>query len=123
MFFSANFISMKSTNETQAQVVIEKLEKVLPLIRHILDEATITARKFFEDKELLPDSYLFPHLVRFEAGASLKLPQYREAGYEFVELSNNGLSILYRHENCYYRLRVRKANEDGELPTQNLSGK
>lgn len=123
MFFYANFISMKSTNPDQARVVLEKLEKVLPLVRHLLDGATINARKFFEDRNVRPDSYLFPHLVRFEAGTSLKLPQYREAGYEFVELSNNGLSILYKHENCYYRLRVRKANEDGELPTQNLSGK
>jgi hypothetical protein len=114
---------MKSTNPDQAQIVIDKLEPVLPLVHLAIDEATAKAREFFEIRELAPDSYLFPHLVRYEAGSLLKQPQFRDAGYEFIELSNNGLSIIYKCSGCYYRIRVRKANELGELPTQGLSSK
>lgn len=121
MSFFANFISMKRTNPEVAQIVLEKLGQVSPTISHIIDEAIIVARKFFEDRESKIDSYLFPSLVRYEAKQLLELPEFKSLGYEFTSLSNNGLYIIYKHEGCYYKIRVRKADEDGELPVQNLS--
>ncbi len=112
---------MKRTNPEAAQIVLEKLVKITPTISHVIDEAIVVARKFFEVREAKIDSYLFPSLVRYEAKQLLELPEYKSIGYEFVSLSNNGLFIVYKHEGCYYRIRVRKADEDGELPVQNLS--
>lgn len=112
---------MKRTNTQQAQIVLDKLGKIPPTISHILDEAVILARKYFEDRELKIDTFLFPSLVRHEAKILLELPEYRKIGYEFVSLSNNGLFLIYNQEGCYYKMRVRKADEEGELPVQNLS--
>ena len=67
------------------------------------------------------DSFLFPNLVRYEAKLLFETPKYKAAGYHFSSLSNNGLLLVYEHEQTIYRIRVRKADEDGHLPTQNLS--
>lgn len=112
---------MKRTNPKVARMVLEKLGQVPPTVSHVIDESIVVARKFFEDRESKIDAYLFPSLVRYEAKQLLELPEYKSIGYEFVSLSNNGLYITYKHEGCYYKFRVRKADEDGELPVQNLS--
>lgn len=121
MSFLANFISIKRTNSKLAQIVFDRLGQVPPTVNHILDEAVIVARKYFEDKEARIDNYLFPSLVRYEAKILFELPEYKSIGYEFASLSNNGLFIIYKCDSCYYKIRVRKADEDGELPVQNLS--
>lgn len=112
---------MKRTNPEIAQVVADRLGQVLPTVSHVIDESIILARKFFEDKETRIDNYLFPSLVRYEAKQLLEMQEYRSIGYEFVSLSNNGLFIIYKSEGCYYKIRIRKADEDGDLPVQNLS--
>ena len=119
--FSVNFISMKRTNTKLAQFIIDKLGQVPPTLNHILDEAVIISRKYFDERELKIDNYLFPSLVRYEAKLLLELPEYKNIGYEFVSLSNNGLFIIYKCDGCYYKIRIRKADEDGDLPVQNLS--
>ena len=112
---------MKRTNPQVAQIVAERLGQVIPTVSHVIDEAVIVARKFFEDKESKIDNYLFPSLVRYEAKQLLELPDFKSVGYQFVSLSNNGLFLIYKYDECYYRIRIRKADEDGELPVQNLS--
>ena len=112
---------MKRTNPKVAQLVSEKLGQVLPTVHHVIDESVIVARKFFEDKESKIDNYLFPSLVRYEAKQLLELPEFKKIGYHFVSLSNNGLYLIYKYEDCYYKIRIRKADEFGELPVQNLS--
>jgi hypothetical protein len=113
---------MKSTNSEAAQIILKKLGHVVPTIQEVLDKAIISAREYFEKKKLKIDSYLFPCLVRFEAKTLFENPKYKKAGYQFVSLSNNGLLLIYQFEGCTYKIRIRKADEDGELPRSNLSG-
>lgn len=60
-------------------------------------------------------------MVRYEAKLLLDDPKYKAAGYQFVTLSRNGLLVIYQYEGCTYRIRIRKADEEGELPLNNLS--
>jgi hypothetical protein len=112
---------MKSTNSEVAKRVLEKLGNVAPIVRTVLDNATTAARGFFEDRESQVNSYLFPCLVRYEAKCLFEQGRYRDIGYRFVNLSQNGLLLIYEHDRCFYQIRVRKADEDGEIPTRNLS--
>jgi len=86
-----------------------------------LDKAVTLARTFFENRDLEIDRSLFPDLVRFEAKLLLDNPTYKAIGYQFVTLSRNGLLVIYQYLGCTYRIRIRKADEEGELPLNNLS--
>ncbi len=59
--------------------------------------------------------------MRFEAKLLLDNPKYKAIGYEFVTLNRNGLLVIYQYLGCTYRIRIRKADEEGELPLNNLS--
>jgi hypothetical protein len=112
---------MRLTNRKAAQFIIKKLDDVIPTVQEVLDKATTEARSFFERRGLEIDLSLFPNLVRFEAKCLFETPKYKSIGYQFAVLSNNGLFLIYQCEGCTYKIRVRKADEDGELPTHNLS--
>jgi hypothetical protein len=112
---------MKQTNTEAAQVVLKRLAHITPTIHEVLDKATTSARLFFEKRDEEVDSCLFPDLVRYEAKCLFDSPKYKHIGYQFAALSRNGLFLIYQHEGCAYRIRFRKADEDGELPTNNLS--
>jgi hypothetical protein len=119
--FSANFISMKQTNRPAAQLTLARLGHVAPTIQKVLDKAITLARAFFEQRDLEVNSNLFPDLVRYEAMLLLDSAEYKAIGYEFVTLSRNGLLVIYQYQGCTYRIRIRKADEEGELPLNNLS--
>lgn len=121
MSIRANFISMNPTNTKTAQIILKKLGHVPATVHEVLDKAITAARAFFEMRKLDIDTCLFPNIVRYEAKLLFDSPKYRAAGYHFSVLSNNGLLLIYEYEHTIYRIRVRKADEDGELPTQNLS--
>jgi hypothetical protein len=112
---------MKTTNSQAAQFILRKLGHIPSTIHEVLDKASTEARFYFESRKLDIDPYLFPSIVRFEAKCLLDNPLYKSIGYQFVVLSNNGLLLIYQHEGCTYRIRVRKADEDGEMPIQNQS--
>ncbi|MDT7543368.1 MAG: hypothetical protein QOE33_3272 [Acidobacteriota bacterium] len=117
----ANFISMIKTNEPAAQLTLARLGHVAPTLQAVLDLAITASRNFFEGRKREIDRSLFPDLVRYEAKLLLDDPKYKAIGYEFVSLSRNGLLVIYQHEGCTYRIRIRKADEEGELPMNNLS--
>jgi hypothetical protein len=104
-----------------AQLTLARLGHVAPTIHEVLDKAITLARGFFENRDLEIDRSLFPDLVRFEAKLLLDNPKYKAIGYEFVTLSRNGLLVIYQYLGCTYRIRIRKADEEGELPLGNLS--
>jgi hypothetical protein len=112
---------MKQTNLPAAQLTLARLGHVAPTIQEVLDKAITLARGFFEGRDLEVDRSLFPDLVRFEAKLLLDSPKYKAIGYEFVTLSRNGLLVIYKYLGCTYRIRIRKADEEGELPLNNLS--
>lgn len=112
---------MNPTNTRAAQIILEKLGHVPATVHEVMDKAVTLARAFFEDRDLPIDPFLFPNLVRYEAKLLFDTPKYRAAGYVLSVLSNNGLLLIYRFEETIYRIRVRKADEDGEFPKQNLS--
>jgi hypothetical protein len=112
---------MNPTNTRAAQIILEKLGHVPATVHEVMDKAVTLARAFFENRDLPIDPFLFPNLVRYEAKLLFETPKYRAAGYVLTVLSNNGLLLIYRPETTTYRIRVRKADEDGEFPTQNLS--
>jgi hypothetical protein len=107
---------MIPTNPKAAQIVLEKLGHVAPTVHEVMDKAITSARGFFEDREIQIDPFLFPSLVRYEARLLFETDKYKAAGYRFTVLSNNGLLLVYEHERTNYRIRVRKSDEDGELP-------
>jgi hypothetical protein len=121
MYFCANFISMERTNLALAEKVLKKLEHISPVLHDVLEKAVTQARLFFEARGQKVDSSLFPCMVRYEAKLLLDSKKYRRAGYTFTVLSSNGLLVIYDYEGCLYRIRVRKADEEGDLPTDNLS--
>jgi hypothetical protein len=104
-----------------AQDVLQKLRHVIPIIYEVLDKSITRAREFFENRTTEIDTFLFPCLVRYEAKCLFEDARYLSAGYQFFVLSQNGLLLIYEYEGKVYNIRVRKADEDGELPTQNLS--
>lgn len=112
---------MKSTNTIIAQKVFQKLQHVTPIVHSVLDKATTQSRAFFEKRKAPVDVFLFADLVRYEAKCLFETLEYRSVGYQFVTLSRNGLLLVYEYENCIYSFRIRKADEDGELPAHNLS--
>jgi hypothetical protein len=113
---------MKLHNEPAAEIVLSKLGKVPPVLHDVLDKATTQARSFFgEDQEI--DTALFPDLVRYYAKELLQDPKYKSIGYVLAILNKNGLLLIYEQDGCIYKIRVRKADEDGELPIATLSTK
>jgi len=112
---------MEITNVSAAQQIIKKLEGVPSTLYDVLDKATTQAREFFELKHQAVHSALFPSLVRYFALRLLQDPKYKNIGFRLVELSNVGLFIIYQKSGCTYGLRLRKADEDGDLPIDNLS--
>jgi hypothetical protein len=113
---------MERTNIPVAQNVLGKLRHIVPVIYDVLDKAITQAREFFDNRTAEVDPFLFPSLVRYEAKCLFEDPRYRSIGYQFVVLSQNGLLLIYEYDGCIYNIRVRKADEDGNLPIQNLSG-
>lgn len=107
---------MNPTNPKAAQIVLQNLGHVAPTVHEVMDAAITSARGFFEDRGLHIDPFLFPSIVRYEAKLLFETDKYKAAGYRFTVLSNNGLLLVYEHESTIYRIRVRKADEDGELP-------
>lgn len=114
---------MKRTNTPVAQNVLDRLKHIVPVVHEVLDKAITQARVFFENRSAEVDTFLFPSLVRYEAKCLFGDPSYRSIGYQFVVLSQNGLLLIYEYDGCIYNIRVRKADEDGDLPIQNLSHK
>jgi|GEM_PF-2610188 len=112
---------MIPTNTRAAQVILEKLGHVPATVHEVMDKAVTLARAFFEERDLPVDPFLFPNIVRYEAKLLFDSPKYRAVGYMLSVLSNNGLLLIYNFESTIYRIRVRKADEDGAFPTQNLS--
>lgn len=112
---------MELTNEDIANVVLADLDGVPPVLHEVTEAATAEARAFFETRNESINSYLFPCLVRYFAMIMLRLPRYSQAGYSLVGLSNNGLFIIYQKNGKAYRIRILKADEDGDLPLHNLS--
>ncbi len=112
---------MKQTNTEAAQIVLRRLGHITPTIQEVLDKAITAARSFFEKRDAEVDTFLFPDLVRYEAKCLFEDPKYKAIGYQFVVLSRNGLFLIYQYDGCTYRIRVRKADEDGEFPVNNLS--
>jgi hypothetical protein len=112
---------MDRTNVIAAQNVLQKLRHIVPIIHEVLDKAITQARGFFDNRTEEIDTFLFPSLVRYEAKCLFADPRYRSVSYQFVILSSNGLLLVYECEGRVYNIRVRKADEDGDLPTQNLS--
>lgn len=112
---------MNATNPHAARLVLEKLGHLPATADKVMDKAVTVARTFFEERGLPVDTSLFPNLVRYEAKLLFGEPEARAAGYQLAVLSNNGLQLVYRHDGTLYSIRVRKADEDGEVPTKNLS--
>jgi hypothetical protein len=112
---------METTNAHLARPALANLRQVLAVVQGVLDLATTRARGFFEDREVDVDTFLFPDLVRYEAKCLFQQERCREAGYRFTALSSNGLFLTYQHNGYLYEIRVRKADEDGDLPSDNLS--
>src|SRR5882672_10327221 len=112
---------MEITNVSTAQRILKKLEHVPPTLYDVLDKATTQAREFFDEKRQSIHSALFPSLVRYSALRLLQDPKYKSIGYRLVELSNVGLFVIYQKGGCTYGMRLRKADEDGDLPIDNLS--
>jgi len=112
---------METTNAHLARPVLANLRQVLAVVQEILDSATTRARGFFEDREVDVDAFLFPDLVRYEAKCLFEQERYRQTGYRFTALSSNGLFLTYQANGYLYEIRVRKADEDGDLPSDNLS--
>jgi hypothetical protein len=112
---------MEITNVSAAQQILKKLEQVPPTVYDVLDKATTQARDFFDAKRQSIHSALFPSLVRYFALRLLQDAKYRSIGFRLVELSNVGLFVVYQRGGCTYGLRMRKADEDGDLPLDNLS--
>lgn len=112
---------MQPTNVRLAQPVLADLRQVLAVVQEVLDTATVQVRTFFENRQAEVDTYLFAHQVRYEVKVLLEQQRYRRAGYRFVVLSQNGLFLIYQSNGLVYEIRIRKADEEGDLPTQNLS--
>jgi len=112
---------MEITNASAALRILNKLQQLPPAIYDVLDKATVEAREFFETKNQKIHSALFPSLVRYSALRLLEDEKYKQIGFRLVELSNVGLFIVYQRNGCTYGLRMRKADEDGDLPIDNLS--
>jgi hypothetical protein len=65
-----------------------------------------------------------PHLISTTFDTNSLLlddPKYKAIGYQFVTLSRNGLLVIYQYQGCTYRIRIRKADEEGELPLNKQS--
>src|SRR5205807_10606223 len=112
---------MELANVSAAQRILRKLEQVPSTLYDVLDKATTQAREFFEQKKQPIHAALFPSLVRYFALRQLQNPRYKSIGYRLVELSNVGLFVVYQKRGCTYGFRLRKADEDGDLPIDNLS--
>jgi hypothetical protein len=112
---------MEITNATAALRILKKLKQLPPALYDVLDKATTQAREFFDSKDQKIHSALFPSLVRYFALRLLQSDKYKKIGFRLVELSNVGLFIVYQRDGCTYGLRMRKADEDGDLPIDNLS--
>src|SRR2546428_13384869 len=113
---------MEITNVSDAQKILNKLQQVPPTLYDVLDKATTQSREFFDTKKQAIHSALFPSLVRYFALRLLQDPKYKDIGYRLVELSNVGLFVVYQSRGCTYGLRLREAEENGDLPVSNLSG-
>lgn len=112
---------MELHNEPAAQAILAKLARVHPVIHDVLDKSTTEARNFFEKRKRDVDPNLYSDLVRYYAKELLEEPKYKSIGYVLVVLNKNGLLLIYEQDGCVYRIRVRKADEDGELPISGLS--
>lgn len=114
---------MKVTNPQTAEIALKELEEITPILDEVTDKAITEARDFFEKRDEAINSYLFPCLVRYFAKILLDSPKYRAAGYYVVDISNNGLFIVYLLKDGKTRkVRILKSDE-GELPVRNLSRK
>lgn len=112
---------MELHNEPIAHAILNRLERVHPVIHDVLDKSTTEARNFFEKRKQEVDSNLYSDLVRYYAKELLQQPKYKNIGYILTVLNKNGLLLIYEQDGCVYRIRVRKADEDGELPISGLS--
>jgi hypothetical protein len=112
---------MNPTNSQAAQFVISALDELPYLLHKVMDEAVTESRTFFEGRGERINTSLFPNLVRYFAKQLLENAYYKSLGYQVVELCNNGLFIIYDHNDCIYQIRILKADEDGGLPVHNLS--
>lgn len=112
---------MNPTNSQAAQFVIDTLGELPPILHEVMDKAVTESRTFFEERGEKINTSLFPNLVRYFAKRQLEDPYYKSFGYQVIELCNNGLFINYEDKGCVYRIRILKADEDGELPVHNLS--
>jgi hypothetical protein len=114
---------MKIHNAPAAEIFLDKLAKLHPVLHSVLDLATTAARGFFEERKKEVDSALFPDLVRYFSKELLQDPKYSSVGYILNVLSKNGLLLIYEQDECTYNLRMRKADEEGEMPVLSLSEK
>lgn len=112
---------MNPTNSQAAQIVLDALGPIPPVLHEIMDKAVTEARTFFEERGEAVNSSLFPNLVRYFARQLLNDAYHKSLGYQVGELSNNGLFILYEDKGFVYKIRILKADEDGDLPVSNLS--
>lgn len=111
---------MNPTNTEAAQIVFKELDQVPPILDEVMDKAVTLARSFFEQRVEPINPYLFPSLVRYFAKILFDEPYYKSVGYALIEISNNGLFLVYTKENKTRKLRVLKSDEGG-IPILNLS--
>jgi hypothetical protein len=113
---------MNPTRPTPEEIALKELEDVTPILDEVTEKAITLARDFFEARDEPINSYLFPCLVRYFAKTLLDLPEYRSVGYYVVDISNNGLFIVYLKKGKTRKIRILKSDE-GSLPVYNLSKK
>jgi hypothetical protein len=84
--------------------VIRDVEKLVPVVYGAIEDGTVLARRFFEDRAEQCETFLFSDLVRYGAKKKLEYARLR-VELELVDLANNGLLLGFDG----YSIRIRKA--------------
>ena len=112
-------MSMKSTDLSQADVVLKKVFPAARLIHEAVEVGIQETVGFFEESDDKPvDPYLGPALVRYYAMQYIDEKEGRVEDLTRTPLANNGLCLRYKS----YEIRVLKS-DDGDVPVPGPSQK
>jgi hypothetical protein len=111
-------MSMKSTDPSQADVVLEETFPAARLAHAAVEVGIQRTVRFFEKDDKPVDPYLAPALVRYYAMQHIDEKKYKVEGLTRKPLANNGLCVRYKS----YEIRVLKSDE-GDVPVPGPSRK
>ena len=100
----------------EADVVLEDLEGLTPVLYRAFEHAAQKARDYFEEGGLPFDKYMFAHQMRYHAKHYLAMTGQQVQDIALDNLANMGLALRYAR----YPIRIRKG-DGANLPAPGRS--